>query len=93
MPDPDDLPEPTGPFYANFGPTSGHILYGQAPVMGVLGSPAAGPIGIAWLAGSLPSRHGPVQLWRLEVGKRELEGRWVVRDRRFVRLGDACEGV
>lgn len=90
----DDLPEPTGPWYANYGPTSGHILFGTAPVMGVLGSPSGGaPLGIAWLAGSIPSTRGPVQLWRLEVGKRELEGRWVVKDRRFVRLGDAAEEV
>lgn len=89
----DDLPEPTGPWHANFGPRDGHILYGQAPVMGVLPSPTGAPLGIAWLAGSIPSSRGPVQLWRLEVGKVELEGRWVVRDRVFVRLGDAAEEV
>lgn len=90
----DDTPEPAGPFFSNFGPRDGYIMQGQAPVMGVLGSPTdSSPIGIAWLAGSIPSRKGPVQCWRLEVGKRTLEGRWVARDRVFVRLGDACEGV
>lgn len=84
---------PSGPFYANYGPTDGHILFGTAPVMGVLPSPTGGPIGIAWLAGSIPSRRGPVQLWRLEVAKVALEGLWVCRNREFVRLGDAAEEV
>ncbi|WP_159452238.1 hypothetical protein [Singulisphaera sp. GP187] len=45
------------------------------------------------LAGSISSWRGPVQLWRLEVRKVELEGVWICRCREFVRLGDAAEEV
>ena len=86
------IPEPSGPFFSNYGPRAGPILFGSAPVMGVLDGQGA-VIGIAWLAGSIPNRRGPVQLWRLEVAKRKLEGEWICRCRRFARLGDAAEEV
>ena len=85
-------PEPTGPFYSNYGPRDGLILRGDAPVMGVLDGQGA-VIGIAWLAGSIPSRRGPAQLWRLEVRKVRLEGEWICRGREFPRIGDAAEEV
>jgi|GEM_PF-2436562 len=90
-----DDPEPAGPFYANFGPVGGVVMYGEAPVQGVLADPSGtgGPVGVAWLNGSIPSRRGPVQVWRLTVDKRDLEGRWICRCRRFERLGDAAEDL
>lgn len=78
--------EPTGPFFSNYGPHDGPILFGEAPVMGVLDA-AGEVVGIAWLAGSAPGANGPVQVWRLEVRKAAIEGRWVCTGRRFVRLG------
>jgi hypothetical protein len=66
----------SGPFYSNYGPRDGLILFGGAPVMGVLDEKGA-VVGIAWLAGSIPSRRGPAQLWRLEARKVQLEGEWV----------------
>ena len=94
----DDEPiplEPPGAFYSNVGPRDGLIMFGEAPVMGVLPDRAGRefPIGIAWLAGSIPSKRGPVQLWRLTIGKTELEGVWIVKNRQFIRLGDAAEEV
>src|SRR5262245_33559982 len=93
--DSDDGPEPSGPFYSNYGPRDGDVLYGTAPVMGVLADPSGtgGPIGIVWLAGAIDGRHGPVQLWELEVAKVRLEGRWICRNRQFIRIGDAAEEV
>ena len=89
------IPIPTGPFYANWGPRDGLIVFGGAPVMGVLDAtgPHAKVIGIAWLAGSIPSRKGPAQLFRLTIGKVELKGVFICRCREFVRLGDAAEQV
>lgn len=94
-------PEPAGPWFSNIGPRDGLIMAGEAPVMGVLPCPDGNcwPCGIAWHAGSIPSRRGPVQVWRLTVRnpgalkgpERELQGRWVCRNRRFERLGDATE--
>lgn len=55
--------------------------------------PSAQVIGIAWLAGSIPSRNGPVQLGRLEVGTVKLEGEWICRNRQFHQFGDAAEEV
>lgn len=85
-------PEPPGPFYSNYGPRDGLILRGDAPVMGVLDGQGA-VVGIAWLAGSIPSKRGPAQLWRLEVRKVPLEGQWVCRCRQFLRIGEAAEEV
>jgi hypothetical protein len=85
-------PEPTGPFYSNYGPLDGLILYSKAPVMGVLDGQGE-VVGIAWLGGAIPSRRGPVQLSELEVAKVRLEGRWICRCREFIRLGDAAEEV
>src|SRR4051794_23452323 len=78
-------PEPSGPFFSNYGPRDGLIMYGGAPVMGVLDGQGA-VVGIAWLGGAIASRRGPVQLWELEVGERSkvrLEGRWICRNREF----------
>lgn len=83
-------PEPSGPFFSNCGPHDGMILRDVAQVMGVLNDQGQ-IVGIAWLNGSTPSRRGPAQVWRLEVRKRTLEGRWICRNRRFERLGDAAE--
>lgn len=89
----DEAPEPPGPFYSNVGPREGLIMFGDAPVMGVSPDPDGRefPIGIAWLAGPIPSKRGPIQLWRLTIGKADLEGVWVCRNRQFVRLGEACD--
>ena len=67
----------------------------RPPVAGVLDGtgPPATVIGLAWLAGSIPSRKGPAQLFRLTVGKVELEGVFICRGREYVRLGDAAEEV
>jgi hypothetical protein len=92
---PDDelpIPPPSGPFYSNYGPRDGLIPYGGAPVMGVLDGQGE-VVGIAWLAGSIPNKRGPVQLFRLEVRKVGLEGRWIGRCREFIRLGDAAGEV
>lgn len=90
-----EIPEPAGTFYSNIGPHDGPIMFGEAPVMGVLSNRDGRgfPIGIAWLSGPIPSRKGPVQLWRLEVNKVKLEGVWICRNRQFIRLGDAAEEV
>lgn len=75
-------------YHSDFGPEDGPILYNTAPVMGVFDS-ERNRIGIAWLAGSIEGRRGPVQVWRLEVNKVELEGRWICDRREFVRPEDA----
>ena len=82
-----------GVYFADFGPEQGYLLAGTAPVMGIQAAPQVprNTIGIAWLNGSVPSRWGPVQVWRLEVHGKPVEGRWVVKDRCFVRIGDATE--
>jgi hypothetical protein len=48
-------PIPAGPFFSNYGPRDGLILYGEAPVMGVLDGHGE-VVGIAWLAGAIVSR-------------------------------------
>jgi hypothetical protein len=68
------------------------ILYGGAPVMGVLDGQGE-VVGIAWLAGAIASKRGPVQVWELEIAKVRLEGEWICRNRQFIRLGDAAEEV
>jgi hypothetical protein len=71
-------------------------MAGTALLMGVLPDPdrRGWPIiGIAWPSGTIASRRGPVQCWRLTIGRRSLEGRWICRNREFVRLGDAAEEV
>lgn len=83
-------PFPARPFYSNHGPHDGLILRDDAQVMGVLDDQGE-IVGIAWLNGSTPSRRGPAQVWRLEVRKQTLEGRWICRNRRFERLGDTAE--
>ena len=90
---------PPGPYFANHGPHDGYVLAGTAPTMGVMLEPGGWPVGIAWHAGSLPGRKGSIQCWRLTIREggrlkgreHELDGRWVVRNRRFERLGDAAE--
>lgn len=57
------------------------------------------PIGIAYQAGHLggwrwetDEELGPVEpVWRLVVGKEEVEGRFALRDGRFVRLAETTE--
>lgn len=89
-----------GPYFSSYGPAEGYVLADTAPVMGVLREPGGWPTGTAWLNGTIPSRHGPVQVWRLTIRpgglkgpEVELEGRWVCRNREFIRLGDAAEEV
>lgn len=90
---------PPGPYYSSCGPTHGYLLARYSAVMGVLLEPGGWPAGIAWLAGTLPGRTEPIQVWRLTLreggalkGKEHpVEGLWIVQDRRFVRLGDASE--
>lgn len=97
-----DAPDiPPGPYYSSFGATHGYVLTGTAPTMGVLLEPGGWPAGIAWLDGTLPGPREPIQCWRLGIreggalkGKEHrLDGRWVVRDRRFERLVDDEQGV
>lgn len=70
----------------------GTFLYLGTPVMGVLDG-QGDVVGIAWLGQSIPSKRGPVQLWRLEVRKIKLEGEWIRRNREFVRIVEATEHV
>lgn len=96
---PDDLPEPTGPWFSSVGPDEGYLLAKHQAAMGVMREPGGWPVGIAWPAGSIASRGDRVQVWRLEVRPdgglkgptTPLEGRWVCRNREFIRLGDAAE--
>lgn len=89
---------PPGPYYSSVGPYEGYLLARHSTVMGVLTVPGGGPIGVAYLAGTIPGRTEPIQCWRLSIregGKLKgkevgIEGRWVVLNRRFVRLGDAA---
>lgn len=85
------LADPT-PAYRSFtGPRDGIYLASDVPgCIGVYLETALMPIGIAYPSGLLRSRRGMVQVWRLVVGA-EVEGRFVVRDRVFVPLGDAAE--
>ncbi|SIO38615.1 hypothetical protein SAMN05444166_4282 [Singulisphaera sp. GP187] len=71
-------PESPGPFFSNYGPRDGLIMRGDAPGMGVLDDRGQ-VVDVAWLAGSIPSKHGPGQLWRLELHKIAIEGQWICR--------------
>ena len=90
---------PPGPYYSSVGPAHGYLLARYSAVMGVLTQPGGWPAGVAWLSGTLPGRDGSIQVWRLtlrEGGRLKgqehpIDGRWIVQDRKFVRLGDASE--
>jgi len=87
-------PIPPPPYFAYAGPTRGYALFHELPVCGVMVGPrGSSSVGIAWLNGSIPSRKGPVQLWRLEINKQPIEGDWVIKDQRFERISEGCEGL
>ena len=48
-------------------------------------------IGIATLSGRIQGVKEPLSVFTLKVHRLELEGRWIVVDRRFIRLGEAAE--
>jgi hypothetical protein len=94
MPDPvttDDPPPPRGPFFTNWGPLDGPILY-ESPALGVLAESAGGlPVGIAYPVSLVEHRRGRARTFRLIVNETELDGRWMCVGRRFVKLGEAAE--
>jgi hypothetical protein len=52
------------------------------------------PIGTAFPIAWIPARKGPpVQVFRLQVRKTDLEGEWICKGRQFIRLGETCEEV
>lgn len=90
---PPDPPDPAGPYFTTSAPSSGVALARDHWfASGVYAAPDAMlPIGIAFPAGSLPRERGDAAaVFRLVVGQVELEGRFIVVDRRFVRLGEAA---
>jgi hypothetical protein len=85
----DPPPEPNGAFYSNIGPGFGVNNHGTAAVIECSPTPARGTTnGIAWLGRAIPTRRGPIQVWRLTVNNEELEGDWIVPNQWIVRLGD-----
>jgi hypothetical protein len=48
-------------------------------------------IGIATVDGKIEGAKEPLPVFKLRIRRQEIEGRWIVVDRRFVRLGDAAE--
>jgi hypothetical protein len=79
------------PFYSNWGPSDGPIRYRDGPpAIGVLTDLDAPPmpIGIAFAVGWVADDRGPVALFRLEVRKHDLPGRYVCVGRRFIQVDE-----
>jgi hypothetical protein len=84
------------PYFANWGPKDGPILgRDRSPAIEVFHTADAShlPIGIAYPVGLIPGRNGPVKTFRLVIQDNELDGRFICDRRRFVRIGDAAEGL
>jgi hypothetical protein len=74
-------------YFANFGPLDAPLRDADCPsAIGVVAGPgSAWPIGIAFGVGNVPHwRFGPIAVFRLEVRKEAIPGRWVCVGRRFV---------
>jgi hypothetical protein len=48
-------------------------------------------IGIATADGKIEGAKEPLSVLRLNIRRRDVEGRWIIVDRRFVKLGEAAE--
>ncbi len=81
-------------FYSTHGPPSGPSLYSYEPTASPLwfdpsckGRPDGTAFGVGWI----PEGDKRLAVFRLETVSQKFDGRFVLRDRQFVRLDDAVE--
>jgi hypothetical protein len=87
---------PPSPYLATCGPEDGPARPMELPspigvhVAGEDGRPGRLPVGMAFGAGrAMTERWGPVEAWRLVIGKAEVPERFVLEGRRFVPVNPA----
>jgi hypothetical protein len=75
--------EGAGPYYANFGPARGPLIYNDALIaIRVTKRRGRAMIGMALCVGADGEGRA---VWQLSIPRAELPGRWVVIDREFRR--------
>lgn len=87
---------PEGVYFTNAGPHDGPLLAEDCPgALGVYGAATClgMPIGIAFPVSRIVGRRGPIKVFRLVVHGADIEGRWILDRRVFVRLGEAAEEI